>query len=230
MAENLISCGLPVIDDELGGGLEKGSLVYVIADSMAMAEVFLYYFVQNKTTYYFNTERKPDFIKENIEQLGFDTSLVKFIDVHKKYYEQEDEILDHGKGARDYMILDFVKKELGAITEKEPNLVVDTITFFFNLNVKRVLIQELIDNLYNTTKKMGGLGFLYGVKDETRSPIENEVMNRCDAIFDISLMKKPERVVTQLTIPKARGRPIHGNILKFKIENGIIMDTSREIA
>lgn len=230
MTENLISCGLPVIDDELGGGLEKGSLVYVMADSMAMAEIFLYYFVQNKTAYYFNTERKPDFIKSNIEHINFDTDLVKFIDVHKEYYEYDTKILDHGMVTRDYMIIDFINKQLDTIEEMGANLVVDTITFFFNLNVKRVLIQELIDKLYNTTKRMGGLGFLYGVKNETRSPIENEVMNRCDAIFEISVVKKSDRIVTVLTIPKARDRPIRGNIITFRIENKIIMDTSREIA
>ncbi|MCX9015274.1 MAG: recombinase RecA [Candidatus Methanoperedens sp.] len=230
MAENLISCGFPVIDNELGGGLKKGSLIYVIADSMSAAEVFLYYFIQNRKTYYLNTDRKPEYIKENIDNLGFDTSLLTFIDAHKEYYEIEHTIHDHGMGARDYMILDFVEKQLGAIKEKDVNLVIDNITFFYYLEVKRVLIQELIDVLYNTAKKTGGLGFIFGIKDEPRPSIENEVINRCDVVLDISSVKKPDRIITELTIPKARDRPIRGTILRFKVEKGVIMDTSREIA
>jgi hypothetical protein len=133
-------------------------------------------------------------------------------------------------GARDYMILDFVEKQLGAIKEKDVNLVIDNITFFYYLEVKRVLIQELIDVLYNTAKKTGGLGFIFGIKDEPRPSIENEVINRCDVVLDISSVKKPDRIITELTIPKARDRPIRGTILRFKVEKGVIMDTSREIA
>ena len=91
------------------------------------------------------------------------------------------------------------------------------------------MIRQLIDTIYNTTKKLGGLGFLYGLKSETRPSIENEVINICDVVFDISMIKKSDKTITELVIPKARDRPIHGNVLKFKIEGGIIMDTSREI-
>jgi hypothetical protein len=69
-----------------------------------------------------------------------------------------------------------------------------------------------------------------GLKGENRPVIENEIINICDAVFDISLTKKTDKTITELTIPKARDRPIHGTVLKFKIEGGIIMDTSKEIA
>ena len=229
MATKILSTGLPTLDKELDGGLLPGSLVYLTADSMTMGEIFLFQFIQQRPSYYVNTERKPEFITNNFKQFGFESSGIKFIDVHKKYYEKTSKLLDRGE-LRDHRILDFFMKQLELIDAKEINLIVDTITFFLQLDVKRTKVKELIDVMYDTVKRSEGLGFLYGLKGDSRSLIEDEMINLCDAVFDISLIKKPDKTTTELTIPKARDRPIHGNVLKFKIEGGIIMDTSREIA
>lgn len=229
MENKILSTGLPTLDKELDGGLLPGSLVYLTADSMTMGEIFLFQFIQQRPSYYINTERRPDHIMSNFKQFGFDTSGIKFIDIRTKYYEKSGKLLDRGE-LRDYKVLDFFIKQLEMIDAKEINLIVDTITFFFQLDVKRSKIKELINTLYDTIKRTQGLGFLYGIKGDNRSLIENEVINICDAVFDISLIRKADKTTTELTIPKARDRPIHGNVLKFKIEGGIIMDTSREIA
>jgi len=229
MTEKLLNTGLPTLDNELEGGLYPGTLVYLMADSMTMAEIFLYQFIQQRNSYYVNTERRRDYIITNLKKYGYEESKVKFIDVHEKYHEISDKLVVGGE-IKDYMIIDFLVKQLKAIDAKEINLIIDTITFFQYLDVKRSKLRELINVIYDTTKKNEGLGFLYGLKGEKRSLIENEIINICDAVFDISLTKKSDKNVTELTIPKARDRPIHGNVLKFKIEGGIIMDTSREIA
>jgi KaiC/GvpD/RAD55 family RecA-like ATPase len=229
MTEKLLSTGLPTLDNELEGGLYPGTLVYLMADSMTMAEIFLYQFIQQRPSYYVNTERRMEYIIANLKKYGYDEYKVKFIDVHKKYYEISDKLVVGGE-IKDYMIIDFLIKQLKPIEAKEINLIVDTITFFQYLEVKRNKLRELTDVIYDTTKKTEGLGFLYGLKGEKRSIIENEIINICDAVFDISLTKKSDKNITELTIPKARDRPIHGSVLKFKIQGGIIMDTSREIA
>jgi len=229
MTNKLLPTGLPTLDKELDGGLLPGSLVYLTADSMTMGEIFLYQFIQQRPSYYVNTERKPEYILNDLKQFGFDVSGIKFIDIHEKYHENVSKLLDRGE-LRDYRIMDFFIKQLEIIEAKEINLIVDTITFFQHLEIKRNKTREIIDKLYDTVKRTEGLGFLYGIKDENRSFIENEVINICDAVFDISLIKKADKTTTELTIPKARDRPIHGTVLKFKIEGGIIMDTSKEIA
>ena len=229
MTTKLLSTGLPTLDKELDGGLLPGSLVYLMADSMTMAEIFLYQFIQQRSSYYVNTERKTEYIINNLKQFGYDESRIKFIDVHEKYYDKGSKLLNGGI-IKDYMILDFLIKQLELIDAKEINLIIDTITFFEHLEVKRSKFKEMVDIIYDTTKRTEGLGFLYGLKVEKRSIIEDELINICDAVFDVSLTKKTDKSTTELTIPKARDRPIHGNVLKFKIEGGIIMDTSREIA
>lgn len=229
MTTKLLSTGLPTLDKELDGGLLPGSLVYLMADSMTMAEIFLYQFIQQRSSYYVNTERKTEYIINNLKQFGYDESKIKFIDVHEKYYDKGSKLLNGGI-IKDYMILDFLIKQLELIDAKEINLIIDTITFFEHLDVKRSKFKEMVDIIYDTIKRTEGLGFLYGLKVDKRSIIEDELINICDAVFDVSLTKKTDKSTTELTIPKARDRPIHGNVLKFKIEGGIIMDTSREIA
>lgn len=230
MNQKLIPTGIFALDKELDGGLLPGSLVYIKVDPSAMAELFLYHFLQQRPTYYFNTERKPEFIIQNMKNLGFETKEIKFVDVHQKYYEKKESQLNHRGKIKDLRIMDFMKKQLETIEDEGVILIVDTITFFIYLDVKVDMIKELVDMIYNTTKKIGGLGFLFGLKEESVSLIENEVINLCDVIFDISMVKKADKTVTELIVPKARDRPIYGNILRFKIEKGVIIDTSREIA
>lgn len=229
MTDELVQTGLLALDKELNGGLFKGSLVYIKADAMAMAEIFLYHFIQQKKTYYVNTERKPEHITNNMSHLGFDTSGITFINIHQKYFEK-DENNPMPETLRNLRIIDFLKKQLDIIEVKDANLIIDTITFFLSMDVKKTVLREMIDSLYNNTKRLGGLGFLYGLKGSGDSLIENELINLCDVVFDISMVKKSDKTTTELTIPKARDRPIYGNILRFKIERGVIMDTSKEIA
>ncbi len=229
MPEKILSTGLATLDKELEGGLLSGSLVYLLADPLTMGEMFLYQFIQKRPSFYVNTERKPEYIKKNLNQLGFEPPDLKFIDIHQKYFETGGRLMERVE-LKDYVVIDFLIGQIELIDIMEINLIVDTITFFQHMDVKRNKLRELINIIYDTMKKTEGLGFLYGIKSESRSLIENEILNVCDAVFDISLIKKADKTATELTIPKARDRPIHGNVLKFKIEGGIIMDTSREIA
>jgi archaellum biogenesis ATPase FlaH len=51
MTEDLLSTGLFTLDKELDGGLYPGTLVYLKADSMAMAGTFLYQFLQQTSRF-----------------------------------------------------------------------------------------------------------------------------------------------------------------------------------
>lgn len=228
--QELLSTGIPSLDRELEGGLFPGSMVYLISDSMSMAEVFLYHFVQQRQTYYINTERKPEFIIRNLGRLGFETSNLRFIDIHEKYHEKKPGLLDYGKGTKDYKVISFMEEKLKEIEETDINIIIDTVSFFLHRDVKASIKREMLNTIYNTSKKINGLMFLYGLKGGNSNFVENELFNLCDAVFDTSLVKKADRTITELTVPKARDRPVHGTILKFRIDRGIMMDTSKEIA
>jgi archaellum biogenesis ATPase FlaH len=101
---------------------------------------------------------------------------------------------------------------------------------FINLNVNQGVIRRLLNIIYETTKNTGGLTFLYGIKDSHEQKLENEILNTCDAIFDVDLNKTADKIVSSLSIPKIRGMIPTIEMIKFKIGEGIQIDTSKDIA
>ena len=236
LAPDILSCGIYVLDRSIGGGIPAGSMVYVSADTRSMAEVFLYQFTQARKTYYFCTERRPDYVKQDIMNMKFDVSDIELVDVYGSYFlSPQGEMIDNvGNEFVDAKIVEFMEYNLESILSDDSNgpvtIVIDTFSFFLNLNVNHGMIRRLLNVIYETTKKTGGLTFLYGLKDSIDKRMENEIFNTSDAIFDIEMENSADKIVNKLSIPKIRGMTPTAEIIKFKIGEGIQIDTSRDIA
>lgn len=236
LAPQILSSGIYVLDRSIGGGLPAGSVVYFSASTKSMSEVFLYQFTQARKTYYFCTERRPKYTKQDILHMNFDTKDVVFVDVYGSYYlTAHGEMIDNvGNEYVDAKIIEFTEYNLQNIlseeSETEVNIIIDTFSFYQNLNVNRGAIRRLLNIIYETTKETGGLTFLYGLKDANSNFMENEILNICDAIFDVDLEKTGDKIVSKLSVPKIRGMNPSAEMIKFKIGDGIQIDTSRDIA
>jgi KaiC/GvpD/RAD55 family RecA-like ATPase len=229
-APTIKSTGIAVLDRNLEGGLPAGSVVYMSVDSKSMSEVFLYQFTQARKTYYITTGRRPRYVAWDVQNMGYDISNVTFIDVYSEYYitAQGDLVDNVGNEYVDKQITEFMIDTLREIQIEEEfgdiNIIVDTISFFLGLNVNTGEIKKLMNVIYETTKETNGL-------TETHSPaLENEVINSCDAVFDVELHRGSDEVISRLTIPKIRGRTPVTDLLKFRISDGIQIDTSTDIA
>lgn len=236
LAPEILSSGIYVLDRSIGGGIPGGSVVYISATTKSMSEVFLYQFTQSRKTYYFCTERRPKYVQQDIANMNFDTSQIVFVDVYGSYYmSPQGEMIDiGGNGFMDAKIVEFMEYNLKSIlseeTDGEINIIVDTFTFFMNLNLNSGIIRKLMNIIYETTKETGGLTFLYSLKDSHDQKLENEIVNTCDAIFDVDLEKTGDKIISKLSIPKIRGMTPTAEMIKFKIGEGIQIDTSRDIA
>ncbi|MBW6519241.1 MAG: recombinase RecA [ANME-2 cluster archaeon] len=236
LAPDILSCGIYVLDRSIGGGIPAGSMVYISAATKSMAEVFLYQFTQARKTFYFCTERRPSFIKQDIVNMKFDVSEVEFVDVYGSYFlSPQGEMVDNvGNEFVDAKIVEYMEYNLESILSDDSRgpvtIVVDTFSFFLNLNVNHGMIRRLLNVIYETTKKTGGLTFLYGLKESIDKRLENEIFNTSDAIFDIEMENSADKIVNKLSIPKLRGMTPTAEIIKFKIGEGIQIDTSRDIA
>lgn len=236
LAPEILSSGIYVLDRSIGGGIPGGSVVYISATTKSMSEVFLYQFTQSRKTYYFCTERRPKFVQQDIANMNFDTSQIVFVDVYGSYYmSPQGEMIDiGGNGFMDAKIVEFMEYNLKSIlseeTDGEINIIVDTFTFFMNLNLNSGIIRRLMNIIYETTKETGGLTFLYSLKDSHDQKLENEIVNTCDAIFDVDIEKTGDKIISKLSIPKIRGMTPTAEMIKFKIGEGIQIDTSRDIA
>lgn len=236
LAPEILSSGIYVLDRSIGGGIPGGSVVYISATTKSMSEVFLYQFSQSRKTYYFCTERRPKYVQQDIVNMNFDTSQIVFVDVYGSYFmSQNGEMIDiGGNGFMDAKIVEFIEYNLKSIlseeTDGEINIIVDTFTFFMNLNLNSGIIRRLMNIIYETTKETGGLTFLYSLKDSHDQKLENEIVNTCDAIFDVDIEKTGDKIISKLSIPKIRGMTPTAEMIKFKIGEGIQIDTSRDIA
>lgn len=236
LAPEILSSGIYVLDRSIGGGIPGGSVVYISATTKSMSEVFLYQFSQSRKTYYFCTERRPKYVQQDIVNMNFDTSQIVFVDVYGSYFmSPQGEMIDiGGNGFMDAKIVEFMEYNLKSIlseeTDGEINIIVDTFTFFMNLNLNSGIVRRLMNIIYETTKETGGLTFLYSLKDSHDQKLENEIVNTCDAIFDVDIEKTGDKIISKLSIPKIRGMTPTAEMIKFKIGEGIQIDTSRDIA
>ena len=235
-APTIKSTGIAVLDRNLNGGLPAGSVVYMSVDSKSMSEVFLYQFTQARKTYYITTGRRPRYVAWDVQNMGYDVSDITFIDAYSEYYTtaQGDLVDNVGNEYVDKQITEFMINTLRNIQIEEEfgdiNIIIDTISFFLGLNVNTGEIKKLMNIIYETTKETNGLTYLYGLKETHDPALENEVINSCDAVFDVELHRGSDEVISRLTIPKIRGRTPVTDLLKFRIGDGIQIDTSTDIA
>jgi len=226
---------ISVLDRSLGGGLPSGSVVYLMADPKSMAEIFLYQFTTARKTYYFKNERRPAYVLQNIKSFGFEASNIEFVDIYSEYYmTPQGEIVDSvGNEFVDNKIVEFIEYNLKKILmtqEDDVNVVFDSFSFYLNLNINPGTIKRLISIINEITKKKNCLTLLYGLKDTHDKSLENEILKSVDVIFDIDLVKRSDKISNQLSIPKMRGKVQNTEIIKFRVENGIQIDTSKDIA
>jgi archaellum biogenesis ATPase FlaH len=236
LASSILSCGIYVLDRSIGGGIPSGSVIYISTTTKSMSEVFLYQFTQSRKTYYFCTERRPKYVQQDIANMNFDTSQIVFVDVYGSYFmSPHGEMIDNvGNEYVDAKIVEFMEYNLESILSEENNceinIIIDTFTFFMNLNLNSGIIRRLMNIIYETTKETGSLTFLYSLKDSHDQKVENEIVNTCDAIFDVDIEKTGDKIISKLSIPKIRGMTPTTDMIKFKISEGIQIDTSKDIA
>ncbi|MEA1966078.1 MAG: ATPase domain-containing protein [Euryarchaeota archaeon] len=228
--------GIFILDRNLGGGLPSGSVVYLSGDPESMTEIFLHQFTQTRKTYYVVTGRRPKYVAQNIRSMGYDISEITFIDIYSEYYlTAQGELVDNvGNEYVDNQIVDFMICNLQNIETEEDfsgaNILFDTFSFFLNLSVNVGQIRKLMNVIYETTKELDGMTYLYGLKNTHDRTLENEIINACDVVFDIELLRNSDEIVSRLSIPKIRGMSPITDMLKFKISEGIQIDTSTDIA
>ncbi len=227
-----IPTGIVLLDRRLDGGIPQGSFVCVYADPIAMPEAFLYQFATVMKSYYFTTNRSPKFVKIDIQKLGLDAENVNFVDIYSQYYLNEYGQFIVEDKYRDKEIFDFVDDQLTKITEdsEEFNIVFDSLSFFLNLSVEWGMKDWLLNKLYTISKENGTVIYCYLVKNLHPVNVVSKVLDISDVVFDIEAERVGERIVCKFAVPKLRGKRPVSEYFRFYVEEGVQIDTSRDIA
>jgi len=228
-----VPTGIVLLDRRLDGGLPAGSFVCVYANPLAMPEAFLYQFATVMKTYYFTTSRPAKFVKQDMEKLRLDTSFVTFVDVYEQYYLNEYGQFIVEDRYKDKEIFDYVDDRLSRIAEEESgeyNVIIDSLSFFLNLNTDWGLKDWLINKLYTLAKEKGVVVYCHLIKNLHPVDVVNKVLDISDVVFDIEVERVGERLVSKFAVPKLRGKRPVTEYFRFYVEEGIQVDTSRDIA
>lgn len=217
--------------------MPSGSMVYIFSDAKSMGEVFLYQFTQARKSYYFSNDRHPKYVLRDIQSYGFETNNIVFVDIYSAYYiTAHGEIVDNiGNEFIDAKIVEFTESNLRKIMAEveegmDVNIIFDSFSFYLNLNVNPGVIKRLINVIYDATKKLNCLSFLYGLKDTHEKNLVNGILKSCDVIFEIETEKSSEKISSRLLIPKLRGKTPATETLRFIVGDGIQIDTTKDIA
>lgn len=228
-----VPTGIVLLDRRLDGGLPAGSFVCVYANPIAMPEAFLYQFATVMRSYYFTTNRPAKFIKMDMDKLRLDSEVVTFVDIYQQYYLNEYGQFIIEDRYRDKEIFDYVDDRLSKIVEEERgeyNIVFDSLSFFLNLDVDRGLKEWLINKLYMLAKESEIVIYCHLIKDLHPPYIVNKVLEISDVVFDIEVERAGERFVSKFAVPKLRGKRPINEYFRFYVEEGVQVDTSRDIA
>ncbi|MCS7122207.1 MAG: RAD55 family ATPase [Archaeoglobaceae archaeon] len=224
-----IPTGIFVLDRNLNGGIPSGSFVCVYANPLAMPEVFLYHFASVTKSYYINTSRPSKYIKLDMERNSIPTDNVTFVDIYTQYYFSESGqlIFEHSK-YKDKEVFDLVDDVLSKVDDAV--VIVDSLSFFLKLNIESSFKEWLINRLYNFAKEKDTVVYSYVIKDFHTEDVVKKILDVSDVVLDITIERSGERFINKFAVPKIRGRRAILDYFRFYVEEGVRIDTSKDIA
>ncbi len=227
-----IPTGIALLDKRLDGGLPAGSFVCLYADPIAMPEAFLYQFANAGKSFYITTNRPAKYIARDMEMLRFNPKSIVFVDVFTQYYLNEYGQFVIEDRYRDKEIFDFLADRFAELNGQvgEFVIVVDSLSFFLNLNVEWGLKEWLMNRLYSIAREKGNIAYVYLVKNIHPMSVVTRVLDLSDVVINVEAERVGERIVTKFALPKIRGKKPIPEFFRFVVDEGVQIDTSRDIA
>ncbi|MCS7144371.1 MAG: RAD55 family ATPase [Archaeoglobaceae archaeon] len=230
LKRNVVPTGIALLDKRLDGGLPAGSFVCLYADPIAMPEAFLYQFATVNKSIYITTNRPAKFILRDMQLMRLDTKNVQFIDAFTEYYINEYGQFVVEDRYRNKEIFDFVSETLDQANDKEAAIIVDSISFFLSLDVEWGLKDWILNKLYSKSKESENNVYVYLIKNLHPLSVVYKVLDLSDVVINVESERVGERIVSKFALPKIRGRRPISEYFRFNIEEGVQVDTSRDIA
>jgi KaiC/GvpD/RAD55 family RecA-like ATPase len=207
-----LSTGIEILDNPeyLDGGFPKGSVITLVANPIATAELFLYDLAEVRHTHYFTTARSADSVEKTIELMGRSSEGFEIVDLYSA-----DDVFDTAMSALEDV-------------ENEENVIFDT----FSDIVRHDRGNEMLDLTYRVSHETESVTYLYMIKEdeETMTYDESRVPYSSDVVMKMLTGIEGEKVENRLAISKLRGHTPPPKTIKLNIGEEIVVDTSRDIA
>ncbi|HJX04558.1 MAG TPA: RAD55 family ATPase [Thermoplasmata archaeon] len=219
------SIGILALDDQMGGGIQKGSTVLVMGTPGSGTEFFAKQFAsagQEPVTYFTTTERDEDVLGV-MREYGWRTDL-KIVNVGSKYYESVlAKKLEISRFRQEGVTLGDIRKFRDQDTMKEENFltfiayeiskltppfraVVNSLDFFLeNYDSSEVLMaMRTIKAHTQHSESVTLMTMLKGVHD---SKIQSSIEDLSDVILELDKEKLGHEFKKYIVVQKVRNRP-----------------------
>jgi len=209
---NKLSTGIDILDNPeyLKGGFPKGSVVTLIANPIATAELFMYDLATARRTNYFTTARSAETVEKNLSILKRSPDDFNVVDL----FSADD-------------IFDTMMTGLEDVGREE-NIIIDTASDL----VRHDRFEDLLDVVYRVSHDTDSVTYMYMIKEdeETMTFEESRVPHISDVVMKMLTGIEGEKVENRLAISKIRGQKPPEKTIKLNIGEEIVVDTSRDIA
>ena len=228
---NFTSIGIPALDEQLGGGIQKGSTVLVMGTPGSGTEFFAKQFASaghETVTYFTSTERDEDVLGV-MREYGWRTDL-KIVNVGTKYYESVlAKKLEVSRFRQEGISLGDIRRFRDEDSAKEENfltylsyeisklappfrVVINSLDFFLeNYESPEVLMaMRTIKAHTQHSESVTLMTMLKGVHD---SRIQSSIEDLADVILELEHDKQGSEFKKFIIVQKVRNRPVMVGII-----------------
>lgn len=203
--------GVAEIDREIGGGIDPGSIVLLLAPPASQSETLLHATMRERRTRYVTTRRNENAVSE---------TLSKVIDDDAPGYSVKYAGLDEP--------LANVREAI-ALVEERAAIVVDTVDPLERAGDPDsyvTFLNELKDALIET----GSVGILHAATSGDRMPLRDVTEAFGDLVLEVDVERNGSQIEHTLSVPKFRAHELPGETIKLELSSEVQVDTSRDIA
>ncbi len=222
--------GILNLDSQIGGGFPEGSVILILEDPGAGAEIISFYFVveglkNNESILYITTNDTSDEIKESLK-LYFNLSddfieKIKFLDLMSSR-------ISTGISSRDFPTLfgDSYNRVMNEILRGNYDRVVINNLAYFAENYDRKSVTTLLENLAIAVRRKRAVALVLLSKGMLDSQFETAIKHAVDGIIEMCIREAENEVQRRMKIIKLKRTLIPKNVFRYEIiDKGIKMES-----
>lgn len=241
---DVLPTGLRDFDRKIGDGLTPGSVIGIVTPPESQCEQLLRAIARNHDTFYVSTTRAAAAVEQWVTPKGDgDTAGVEV------YYAGGDSLRPRGGDAvRTWLSNATGEIELGnggngqhpgaehqvetvlreVTTRSEEVIVIDPVNPLENAEESRYT--TFLHEVQNHLLQSDNIAILHMVETSEPPKCRWLSLQMADEIWDMSVRTPNERVEFVLTVTKSRNGDVPNRQIKFHLDDGVNIDTSRDIA
>lgn len=209
-----LSTGVEALDEHLNGGPRPGTLLSLTAPPASQAESLLYAFLRERPTLYITTVRREDAVRDELEYVLRSDAEFTIVTAGTQHpIRNVNSAIEQADAGRDVA---------------EQNIIVDTMNALERTGKYSRYI-DLLNAIKSYMLRTGGLALFYCIERESSLPLRELTLTVSDLIMNLDVVVEKNAVENRLTVPKFRSREVVEEVIKLKLGQEALVDTSRNL-